>query len=88
MICHLVGKHAAADKPVAEPGKLTPDRFISRYQLTPNIILDVNLKDGRLMVGITKQPTQEVFMDSPTKWSYRGVDAKRESLEYFHLTVE
>jgi hypothetical protein len=30
------------------------------------------------MVGITNQPTQEVFPDSPTRWSYRGVDATLE----------
>jgi hypothetical protein len=30
------------------------------------------------MVGITNQPTQEVFPDSPTRWSYRGIDATLE----------
>jgi hypothetical protein len=30
------------------------------------------------MVSITDQPTQEVFPDSPTRWSYRGVDAALE----------
>jgi serine-type D-Ala-D-Ala carboxypeptidase/endopeptidase len=31
-----------------------------------------------LMVSITDQPTQEVFPDSPTRWSYHGVDATLE----------
>ncbi len=66
-----------------KPGELAIDaklrkRLEGRYQLTPNFIFDVNDRDGHLMVGITNQPTQEVFPDSATMWSYRGVDAKLE----------
>jgi CubicO group peptidase (beta-lactamase class C family) len=66
-----------------EPGELAIDaklrgRLVGRYQLNPNFIFDVQDRDGRLMVGITNQPTQEVFPDSPTRWSYRGVDATLE----------
>ncbi|MEQ1825877.1 MAG: serine hydrolase [Pirellula sp.] len=68
----------------ADPGKVTPERLVGRYQLLPNFIFDVKHMDGHLMVGITNQPTQEVFADSPTKWSYRGVDAQLE----FHLRAE
>jgi serine-type D-Ala-D-Ala carboxypeptidase/endopeptidase len=53
-------------------------RLVGRYQLTPAFILDVRDRDGHLMVGITNQPTQEVYPDSPTRWSYRGVDATLE----------
>lgn len=53
-------------------------RLVGRYQLTPNFIFDVQDRNGHLMVGITNQPTQEVFPDSPTRWSYRGVDATLE----------
>jgi hypothetical protein len=53
-------------------------RLVGRYQLTPNFIFDVQDRNGRLMVGITNQATQEVFPDSPTRWSYRGVDATLE----------
>ena len=53
-------------------------RLVGRYQLAPNFIFDVNDRDGHLMVGITNQPTQEVFPDSPTRWSYRSVDATLE----------
>lgn len=90
MISHLISKYAAAKiakpavEPATEPGTVTPERLVGRYQLQPNFIFDVKLKDGHLMVGITNQPTQEVFADSPTKWSYRGVDAKLE----FHLRAE
>jgi CubicO group peptidase (beta-lactamase class C family) len=57
-------------------------RLVGRYQLTPNFIFTVSDRDGHLMVGITNQPTQEVFPDSPTRWSYRGVEATLE----FNLT--
>ena len=50
-------------------------RLEGRYQLTPDFIFTVHDRDGHLMVGITNQPTQEVFPDSPTRWSYQGVDA-------------
>jgi len=53
-------------------------RLVGRYQLAPDFIFDVQDRDGRLMVGITNQPTQEVFADSPTHWSYRGVKAMLE----------
>jgi hypothetical protein len=87
MISHLMKEHAAAGKgkrtesPPANTGEVTPERLVGRYQLTPNFIFDVRNDNGRLLVGITNQPTQEVFADSPTRWSYRGVEATLE----FHL---
>ncbi len=53
-------------------------RLVGRYQILPNFIFDVQNRDGHLMVGITDQPTQEVFPDSPTRWHYREVDATLE----------
>ncbi|HEX4143048.1 MAG TPA: M23 family metallopeptidase [Pirellulales bacterium] len=53
-------------------------RLVGRYQLKPDFIFDVRDVDGRLMVGITNQATQEVFPDSPTKWSYHGIEASIE----------
>ena len=50
-------------------------RLVGRYQLKPDFIFDVRDDDGHLMVGITNQATQEVYPDSPTRWSYRGVEA-------------
>jgi hypothetical protein len=87
MMRYLKAKHAAkngANASNADPGKVTPERLVGRYQLNPNFIFDVKHKDGHLMVGITNQPTQEVFADSPTKWSYRGVNAQLE----FHLRAD
>ncbi len=53
-------------------------RLEGQYQLPPNVIFTVDDRDGHLMVGITGQPTLEVFPDSPTRWSYRGIDATLE----------
>jgi serine-type D-Ala-D-Ala carboxypeptidase/endopeptidase len=50
-------------------------RLAGLYQLKPDFIFDVNDVDGHLMVGITNQPTQEVYPNSPTRWSYHGIDA-------------
>ena len=63
--------------------KLTIDaklrgRLVGRYQLTPDFIFTVRDDDGHLMVEITNQPTQEVFPDSPTRWSYHGIAATLE----------
>jgi D-alanyl-D-alanine-carboxypeptidase/D-alanyl-D-alanine-endopeptidase len=53
-------------------------RLEGRYQLAPNFIFTVHDREGHLMVGITNQPTVEVFPDSPTRWSYHAVDASLE----------
>jgi CubicO group peptidase (beta-lactamase class C family) len=53
-------------------------RLAGRYQLAPDFIFTVTDRDGHLMVAITNQPTQEVFPDSPTRWSYRSVAATLE----------
>ena len=76
-------KPTPSDAPEPGSGKLAIDaklrsRLVGRYQLNPNFIFDVADRDGHLMVGITNQATQEVYPDSPTRWSYRGVDATLE----------
>lgn len=53
-------------------------RLEGKYKLAPNFIFTVRDRRGHMMVGITNQPTQEVFPDSPTHWSYRSVDATLE----------
>ena len=90
MVSYLMKEHASSGKSpqnqpsASDPGQVSPERLVGRYQLTPNFIFDVSMNDGHLMVGITNQPTQEVFADSPTKWSYRGVAAQLE----FHLRAK
>lgn len=72
-----------ADDTADDAGKLAVDaalrrRLEGRYKLAPDFIFTVRDRNGRLMVGITNQATQEVFPDSPTRWSYRGVEATLE----------
>jgi D-alanyl-D-alanine-carboxypeptidase/D-alanyl-D-alanine-endopeptidase len=76
-------KPESKDTSDQESDKLANDaklrsRLVGRYQLAPDFIFDVSDRDGHLMVGITNQPTQEVYPDSPTRWSYHGVDATLE----------
>lgn len=76
-------KPSDSKTPDKKPGDLAIDaklrsRLVGRYQLTPNFIFDVRDVDGHLMVGVTNQPTLEVFPDSPTRWSYRDVVATLE----------
>lgn len=86
LVVKAAGRELASEpseRPEHESGGLAIDaklrsRLEGRYQLTPNFIFTVRDRDGRLMVGITNQATQEVFPDSPTRWSYRGVDATLE----------
>lgn len=67
--------HSADNTPI--DSKLRA-RLVGRYQLAPDFIFTVDDRDGHLMVGITNQSTQEVFPDSPTRWSYHSVDATLE----------
>ena len=87
MMSYLMLEHASAKStkraalPATDPGEVTPERLVGHYQLNPNFVFDVRNENGRLFVTVTNQPTNEVFADSPTQWSYRGIDAKLE----FHL---
>lgn len=84
MMTDLIGKFAAKSNSVStkpreqESKSIDPKRLVGRYQLAPNFVFDVKLIDDHLMVGITNQPTQEVFADSPTVWSYKAVKASLE----------
>jgi hypothetical protein len=91
LVLHQNGVEQTARRIAPEPGDVTDadsdkpaidaklrGRLVGRYKLTKDFIFDVRDQDGHLMVGITNQPTQEVFPDSPTRWSYHGVDATLE----------
>ncbi len=54
------------------------DRLQGRYELAPTFIFDVKVVDGRLMVGVTNQPTHEVYAKSESRWFYKVVDAELE----------
>ena len=56
MIVHLMMAHAAAKKTkpdeaqAADPGNVTPERLVGRYQLNPKFIFDVRNDNGRLLL--------------------------------------
>ena len=71
----------AAGIKIAKPveGKSPADaklraRLVGQYKLA-NFIFDVEDRAGHLMVRLSGQEFNEVFPDSETKWSYRGIDA-------------
>ena len=50
-------------------------RYVGKYQLTPDFVFTVSVRGNRLMVGVTNQPTFQVFPRSDTEWFYKVVDA-------------
>jgi CubicO group peptidase (beta-lactamase class C family) len=72
------GKSDENKLPPLEIDAVLRGRLAGKYQLTPSFIFDVKDVNEHLMVGITNQSTQEVFPDSATRWSYRGIDATLE----------
>ena len=51
------------------------DRYVGRYQLSPQFVFDVRRDGTRLMVGVTNQPTTQVFARSEVEWFYMEVEA-------------
>lgn len=50
-------------------------KFVGRYELVPGVLFTVEEKDGKLMIGLTGQPSLQVFARSETVWYYKVVDA-------------
>jgi len=50
-------------------------KFVGRYELAPGIVFTVTTKNGKLLVGLTGQPSYEVFPRSETAFFYKVVDA-------------
>ncbi|MFK8110920.1 MAG: serine hydrolase [Rubripirellula sp.] len=49
--------------------------YVGKYNLAPNFLFTVTVKDERLMVALTGQPALQVFAKSDTEWFYKAVDA-------------
>jgi CubicO group peptidase (beta-lactamase class C family) len=59
--------------------ELSPDvltRYVGRYQLAPNFILDVTVRDGALYVHPTDQPVLRLWAESETRFFLKEVDAQ------------
>lgn len=57
-----------------DPAKLPG--YAGRYPITPNFVLTVTPKQGRLMVQATGQDEVQVYPESDTRFFYRVVDAQ------------
>ena len=50
--------------------------YVGKYQMEPNVILELNLKDGQLYAGLTGQPSFSIFAYAKDKLFYTVVDAQ------------
>jgi serine-type D-Ala-D-Ala carboxypeptidase/endopeptidase len=50
-------------------------KLVGKYELVPDVLLNVEAMDGKLMIGMTGQPSYQVFARSETVWFYKVVDA-------------
>jgi serine-type D-Ala-D-Ala carboxypeptidase/endopeptidase len=50
-------------------------KFVGSYDLAPGVRFMVKVLDGKLMIGLTGQPSYQVFARSETVWFYKVVDA-------------
>src|SRR5262249_39008697 len=50
-------------------------RLVGKYELAPSVLFTVEAVGGKLMIGLTGQPSLQVFARSETVWFYKVVDA-------------
>ncbi len=50
-------------------------KFVGSYELAAGILFTVEARDGKLMIGLTGQPSYQVFPRSETVWFYKVVEA-------------
>ncbi len=81
---HLLNRDLPlAPKPAPVPQRtaieLAPDvlaRYVGKYQLAPNFILDISVRDGALHVQPTGQPMLRLWPESETRFFLKEVDAQ------------
>ena len=50
-------------------------KLVGSYELAPGVLFTVEAVDGKLMIGLTGQPSFQLFARSETVWFYKVVDA-------------
>lgn len=50
--------------------------YVGKYQLAPNVVFDVVVKEGKLFVQLANQPSFEVYASAKDKFFYKVVDAQ------------
>ena len=62
------------EKPITVPAE-SLQKLVGSYELAPGAVFTVEAKDDKLMIGLTGQPSLQVFARSETVWFYKVVDA-------------
>ena len=54
----------------------TLEKYVGKYQLTPQLVLSVTLEDGKLLAQVSTQPKLELFAESETGFFFKTVSAQ------------
>jgi len=54
----------------------TLEKYVGKYQLTPQIVLSVTLENGKLLAQVSTQPKLELFAESETVFFFKTVNAQ------------
>lgn len=62
------------DKAIDVPAEAL-QKFVGKYELVPGVLFTVESLNGKLMIGLTGQPSLQVFAGTETVWFYKQVEA-------------
>jgi CubicO group peptidase (beta-lactamase class C family) len=54
----------------------TLEKYVGQYQLTPQLVLNVSLENGKLLAQVSTQPKLELFAESETVFFFKTVNAQ------------
>lgn len=54
----------------------TLEKYVGKYQLTPQLVLSVTLENGKLLAQVSTQPKLELFAESETVFFFKTVNAQ------------
>lgn len=54
----------------------TLEKYVGQYQLTPQLVLNVTLEEGKLLAQVSTQPKLELFALSETVFFFKTVNAQ------------
>jgi hypothetical protein len=54
----------------------TLEKYVGKYQLTPQLVLSVTLENGKLLAQVSTQPKLELFAESETAFFFKTVNAQ------------
>ena len=54
----------------------TLEKYVGQYQLTPQLVLNVTLEEGKLLAQVSTQPKLELFAESETVFFFKTVNAQ------------